>query len=219
MTKQLTAVSFSRLKDYRTCPQKAWYKHGERMKEPGNAAMENGIKVHKLAEDFAGMSKKDKCPIELKKFEKHFRELQNTDVLVEERVAFNKDWVVASFFDKSVYVRVVWDASYKLTEQKMIIIDHKTGKIYPDHVEQLSLYALAGFLIEPEVEEVDVQLWYLDIGELTTKTYYRKDVAKLQKEWDKQFKPMTKDRSFRPTPGRHCGWCHFRRSNGGPCAH
>jgi RecB family exonuclease len=135
----------------------------------------------------------------------------------------------------------------KLQSTKVIIVDYKSGKIHDDHAEQRSLYALGAFLMYPDAVAVDVSHWYFEVCgncKLPKKHHYQKDGAfvcstgargkykpgveaaeqwtadqldALKAEWTKRTNAMLKDTTFAPRPGQHCGWCHFRKGNGGPC--
>lgn len=220
-TQKITAWSFSRWNDYKKCAKYAYYKHVLRMKEPGNSAMDRGAAIGELAEKFAKASKRAKCPTELKTFEQEFRALQCRVVMSEEEWAFTPKWTRTGWFDKDAWCRVKVDcAYYDEVAKRLVVIDYKTGKLNDTHLDQLSLYALAGFIIEEQAAEVEVQLWYLDHGVQKPdepKVYVRADVPKLKKEWEKNTKPMLSDGRFPEKPGKACGWCHFSKGKGGPC--
>lgn len=218
MTEQITQWSFSRLKDYRQCPAKAKFKHILRLKEPGNAAMQRGTDAHALAESFARASLKAKAPVELAKLEKEFRKLQKEGIITEEKWALTKDWVPTGFFDKNCWVRVVLDCAFiDDATETLHIIDYKTGKVYEDSKEQLSLYAVAGFEHYPDVKHVSAELWYLDTGEIIKLEYDKSQLPAIKKEWKLKTRAMLNDKTFAPRAGSYCRWCHYRKTNGGPC--
>lgn len=239
-TAGLTAWSFSRLNDWRKCAKYAYFKHVLRMKEPGSEALDRGSRIGELAEKFASpKGKRMKTPAELATFEIEFRDLQKRQVRSEEEWAFTKEWKPTGWFDKDAWARCKVDAFHietrglptktmppkfqvKPPPQRIVgvVIDYKTGKINPTHLEQVTLYALAAFLMFPEIEAVEVQLWYLDHGVLhpdPLRTFERADVPKLKKEWDGNVSPMLRDRRFVEKPGKGCTWCHFSKGKGGPC--
>jgi RecB family exonuclease len=218
--------SFSRFKDYRKCPALAKYKHVDKMKEPGNKAMDRGTEIHKMAEKVVFEPVRAKLPAELKLFEEEFKTVRKLPAEVKQvelKLAFDIQWKpLVDFFDKRTWVRVVYDLRYVPVPKdpsKVVVVDHKTGKLYDDHMEQLSLYALSEFHSNPATQQVQTDLWYLDEGVPKNDTYTRDQVPKLVKFWDKATKAMLNDHRFDPTPGNHCRWCHFRKSNGGPCAY
>jgi CRISPR/Cas system-associated exonuclease Cas4 (RecB family) len=235
---KITAWSYSRWNDYCLCPLKAKYKHVDKIKEPGSAAMDRGSKIHELAEHFVkGIIRA--IPAELKIFAEEFKALKKAGATAEQDWAFNRTWEKRGWFDKDVWVRVKVDAFLlyakslikkgpRTNPAGMLVIDYKTGKLNPDHIEQLSLYALAAFKLFKEVEAVDVELWYLDQLKVpgqnpVTKTFLREDERGLQKEWEKRTIPMLSDTKFAPRPNNKCHWCWFRHDNAdypggkGPC--
>lgn len=216
MQTNITQWSFSRLKDYRTCPAKARYKHVLKMKEPGNAAMDRGLEVHKQAEQVA-RGQIPPPPI-FSRFKDEFKDLAGRKIIAEEKWALTRQWKPTGFFDKDVFLRLVLDCAY-LIAPKMVIIDYKTGKVYPDHEEQLSLYALGGFSYFSDVKEITAAMWYIDSpkAEKLERTYKLKELPALKKYWLAETKAMLRDTTFAPLPGNYCRWCHFRKENNGPC--
>lgn len=216
----ISAVSFSRLNDYRKCPQFAKFKHVDKLKEPGNKAMDRGSAIHKMAEDFT-LKRIKKLPEELSSFATEFKELIKRKPTVEAQWAFDKDWNQVDWFDADVYCRVKIDCFYlDVKLNRLVVIDHKTGKLNDNHLEQLSLYALSAFSVFDTVDSVEVMMWYLDQGELKPdqpKIYFRSELPELKKLWNKNFKPITSDRRFAPKPSNACGWCFFSKAKSGPC--
>lgn len=217
MVKKIMAWSYSRFNDYLKCPALARYKHVDKLKEPDNAAMANGSRIHTLAEQFAG-GKLAKLPTELGNFKKEFADLRKAKPSLEQDWAFDRAWAVVSWFAPNAWVRIKMDAHYIDKKNVCVVIDHKTGKIYEeDHALQRSLYAVGAFHMYPDVKTVVTKHWYLDLGEERVSTFIRTQLPALTKGWEDRTTPMLNDVRFPPTPGNHCRWCHFRKSNGGPC--
>lgn len=222
MTEKITAWSFSRLQDWRQCPLKAKLKHVDKLKEPGNKAMERGNVIDKMAEAFTRPDAKKKvCPNELKPFEEEFRLLQKRKTFTQAQWAFTSSWTPTDWFAKDAWCRIKTDLCFTTEGGKtLIVVDHKTGKINEAHHEQLKLYSLGGLLQFTDVETVDPRLWYLDHGKEVPEEatlYSRSDVPTLKKYWEKQVRPMLADSRFPPKANQYCGYCHFRKANGGPC--
>lgn len=217
---RMKAWSYSRFKDYTTCPFKAKLKHIDGLKEPGNPAMERGSYIHKLAEDFVS-GKIKKLPEELKLFHREFAKLKKLDTRTEDRWAFDMNWVPCEFFDPNVWCRMVADAQHakvlKNDDECMTVVDYKTGKVYGDNQDQMKLYAVGVFARFPAVVEVKIELWYLDSGDIIDLKFKREQFESLRDEWSEKIKPMMSDTQFAPRPNRWCSRCHFRKTNGGPC--
>ena len=221
---QIEAWSFSRLNDYQKCPALAKFKHVDKLREPDSPYGAKGTLVHEEAARYL-TDKKLKLPISLQRFGDEFKQLREQQVLCEQQWAFDKEWLPCSWFGPRAWLRIVMDAHYLKTVKEgrglrrtaAVVIDYKTGKLYPEHTQQRSLYALGAMLMYPDAQEIAVQHWYLDAGELQASAFVAKDLQRLKDEWLRGSYKMLHDQKFVPTPGRHCKWCHFRRSNNGPC--
>jgi len=219
VTKKFTAWSHSRLKEYEDCPLKAKIDHLDKIKEPKGPALLNGQRVHKEAEDYVSGRLK-KLPASLKLFAAEFKALQKISkrVALEGELAFDKTWRRCDWFAPETWLRLKMDAYY-VDSDRLILVDYKTGKVHPENMEQLDLYAVVGFLIHPEVSVVDAQLWYLDQGEVNARSYTLKEAGRLQKIWTKRPAKLLADSTFKPRPGSGCRWCWYSqgcRAKGGP---
>lgn len=224
----ITAWSFSRYSDYKTCPAKAYYKHVKKLKEPPNKAMQRGSAIHKLAEDYA-LGDLPRLPVELMQFSSEFTRLKNQKLKhIEEQWAFATDWTETGWFDADAWCRIKLDAAYINTKHDvLVVIDHKTGSMREerkaDYMEQLELYALAGLLKFPNIAAVSPRLWYIDHGAVYPDPaeeeleFTHDDTGRLIKLWAARTSKMLTDTKFAPTPNHTCQWCHFRKANGGPC--
>lgn len=227
--KKIEAWSFSRWSDYEKCPALAKYKHIDKLKEPPNEAMERGTAIHKMAEDYL-KGKSSRLATELKLFSAEFKHLRSQKVRgTEEQWTFRKDWTETTWNDwNGAWLRVKMDVFYINEEHNALVpIDFKTGKYREDknaeYMLQLELYGLSSLKRFPTVDVVSPRLWYLDEGvtypnpEQEEIEYTRADEARLEKLWAARTKRMFADTTFKPTPGNACRFCHFRKSNNGPC--
>lgn len=226
--KKIESWSFSRYNVYRQCPAKAKYKFIDKLKEPDSPQMQRGTDIHKMAEDFV-LGRIKKLPAELQLFADEFKRLKAQKVkYVEESWTFKKDWSETSWNDwNGAFLRVKLDVAYINTEHNVLVpIDHKTGKFdsykNAEYEEQLQLYGLASLKKFPTVDGVSPRLWYLDHGivhpDADSEIFYsRKDESYLEKLWADKTKKMLSDTVFKPTPNDKCRFCHFRKSNSGPC--
>lgn len=224
--------SFTRYNDYKQCPLKAKLKHLDKIEEPPNEAMARGGDIGRLAELFIKGQLK-KLPLELKKFEAEFKALAKMykatpkRMVVEDSWAMTKDWKATKWNDwEGCAVRVKIDVGHLTSPTAMKVIDWKTGKYRPEkreeYVEQLELYALAAFTLNPQLEKVEALLCYLDVGvtfpeprseDAKRLTFTRADVPRLKKLWDKRTRAMLLDRAFPPRPNDKCRYCHYRKEN------
>lgn len=240
------AWSYSRLSDYTKCPALAKFKHVLKLREPGNVAMDKGSRIHALAEvwvtrvlpaDLRNLSSElllelrqvilaKKIPEELFRFADEFNQLRKAKASGEGNWGFTRDWEPCSPIDwNRCWLRVKADTVYlketkkgRKRETTVYIIDHKTGREYKEHAEQRALYALGALLMYPDAQAVVVAHWYLDAGKIGgPETWQAAQVDELKKEWTRKTTALLNDTTFAPNQGPHCAYCHFRKSNNGPC--
>ena len=179
--------------------------------------MDRGSAIHKQGEDYINGSLKT-VPKELKTFGAEFRMLRELKASAEALWAFNSKWSPVEWYAPSAWCRVKTDIfTHKKDPKEALIADIKTGKQYDEHEDQLSLYAVGGFIMSPEVETIETALWYVDIGEETKKTFQRDELLSLRKDWERKVAPMLNDKQFAPSPSRDCSWCPHSKSKGGLC--
>lgn len=227
----IQAVSHSRMKTHEGCPRKAMYKFIQKLKEPGNEAMERGLKLHKDLENYVISLTQDK------KVNRNIphdgvykiisssileaikgRWFETKEVLPEQQVAFDKDWNVTSWFGPAAWMRVVYDLSiYEKDKSHAELWDYKSGKVYDDHDQQADLYALSAF--KQGYEAVTVKFFYLDKDIVQPYNYDQSEVPALEEAVQERAEKVTSDRTFPTNPSWRCKYCHFRRDNGGPCVH
>lgn len=225
MVQIIIAWSYSRWKDHCKCPKLAYFKHVQKLKEPENQAMIGGNVMHKAAEDFV-IGKTIVLAATLKKFEHEFNDLRAKKAMNEQEWAFDKDWKKVGWFDSSAWCRIKMDTHYLEYllnseegeyETRVTVIDYKSGKEYPDHEEQRSLYALGAMLMYPDAAIITVHHWYMDTGAEATSVYVGGQVEALKRAWGQRVTPMLKDTRFNERVTNACNYCFFRKSNNGPC--
>lgn len=235
MPETLKSWSFSRYSLYQQCPLKCKLIHIDKLKEPPSPALERGVRIHEIAENYIkGTLPEEPFPEELRLFRTEIKKLRKAykigDVSVEEQWGFTKDWKLTRWDDwANCWLRIKIDVATWGAKFTRLIKDWKTGKFRPDknaeYIEQLELYSLGSMLAE-ESKSVKARLVYLDEGVVFPDPQGRKgealgwtraDVPALQAKWEDRVRPMLADTIFAPRPNRFCGWCHFRKANGGPC--
>lgn len=233
--KKFEAGSWSRFNDHRRCGLYAKLKYLDKLPEPGSPAMERGGAIHKLGERYV-LGQIRILPEELKLFKEEFAYLRKVGANVEGQLAVDRGWNPCDWFSRDAWLRVVTDARHQENKGKTIVgIDYKTGKVYEENDEQLSLYSPVLFAHHPEADELILKLWYLDAGEEKVYRYRREGIKaatkkpggdavdkrpsfdELKAAWAEKLHPLLTDRKFVATPNEKCRYCHFRKSNGGPC--
>lgn len=220
--KKFTAWSYSRLGDWESCPLKARLKHIDKVSEPSSPALKRGSDIHELAARYATGQLKD-LPPELARFPEEFADLRRRkDVEVERQLAVTRDWQPCEWFGAAAWLRIVVDATYAGAtpdEPGRMVIDHKTGSIRAENTTQLDLYGLVMLAYYPGVKRVDSALWYLDAGEIASRSLLRSEAEAVRKRWEKRVAPMLADETFAPKPGNACRWCWYGqggKAKGGP---
>ncbi len=229
--KPLTSWSFSRYSKYTSCPAQFKFNVLMKLPEPKSEALDRGAKVHDDITAFLkGLVRA--TPKDLKKFEDLARDIKlkakktPDKVIIEEDWALRVDWTKTRWDDWiGCWLRAKVDAAYFVTNDELAVVDWKTGKYRPDrnqeYLEQLELYAAIALTLFSDIKDLKVspRLVYLDTGDVhpAPKIYTSVDMKPLQKTWEKRVAPMFKDKTFKPKPGNACRWCHYRKSNGGPC--
>ena len=98
---------------------------------------------------------------------------------------------------------------------------HNTGKKFGNeikHAEQTQLYQLAAFLRYPELETIDVELWYTDQDDLTHMKYTRSQGMRFFQNFNQRGIAMTSAEEFPPSPNVFaCKWCPYGPRGTGDC--
>lgn len=226
MTDRIISWSFSRWDCYQECPRKAKYKFIDKLQEPKTPALERGIMLHELAESYLrGLTRV--VPKDLRLITFQLKDLKKREAIPEAEHAFDKNWQPVDWFSKEAWCRVKADATILPSAKNPVIETHdfKSGKSrIENRVKydlQLELYSLGGLIKHPASSKAISSLIFIDTGEsvqhLNPSEYLQKDVKALKKDWETRVKRMLNDTRFAPNPGNACRWCHFRKSNGGPC--
>jgi len=205
--------SYSRLLDFESCPLKAKLKHVDRIADPRpSPAADRGTQIHTLAEEYL-LGKIKSLPPELKKFSAEFEVMKGCPQLdLEQEWGFDHDWQPTSW--KTAWGRIKADAVAIFPDNEAAVVDFKTGKKFGNevkHGEQLMLYALATFIMYPQIKTAHTELWYLDFDDLSDLTVSR-DVAmkRYLRMFDKRARRMTEATEFPANPNIYsCKWCGF----------
>jgi PD-(D/E)XK nuclease superfamily len=224
----LVSWSFSVYAQYLKCPFSVCLDKIMRIKieEPPNPHFEKGNRIHESADVFIGGMGRKKLEPELEKLKPLLDGLRTAKARTEQEWAFTRDWNPTAWFAKDAWLRIKTDVCVDRQDPPEVdIIDWKTGKLYEDHKQQRSLYALGGLQLvqigalaggSKEVK-LTAQHIYIDTGQRATESFVMKNLASLKREWLARIKFMMSDTQFKTHTGFHCRYCKFRKSAGGPC--
>lgn len=225
----LSSWSYSVYSQYMKCPLSVCFDKIKRIRivEPPNPHFEKGDRVHKACELY--ISGSGKAPVvipELKAVKDKLVFFRKARAAVELQWAFTKNYLPTSWFASDAWLRVKTDVCLNTASPPLVhITDWKTGKVYDEHRQQRSLYALAGLqLVElgqlaggSKDTKLTAEHLYTDTTQSATEQYAMKDLKPLKREWASRIQQMMTDTRYPAKTGFHCRYCRFRKSAGGPC--
>lgn len=209
--------SYSRLADYEKCPAFYKYRHVDRLDEPKGPALERGIEIHQMIEDYL-LDKRADLPPEYKRFMGYIDHVKSRPgLVVEDFWALTRDWKPTSPQAPDAWWRGKLDAYWR-EGTTAHVVDWKTGKIYPSNRDQMKLYAGVVMSRDAEVQHVVVELVYLDVREARSEDYTREHLPVVVQGYDRRAGAIERDTTFRARPNGACNYCAFAKKKGGPCS-
>jgi len=186
---------------------------------PGPAA-QRGTRLHKNAEDYIKQTPED--PVQLCKemipLGPELERMRLNGWKSEEIWLMDASWSPVQ--DESLaWGKAIIDL-HKMDGDVLNIVDLKSGKRYPEHEEQLQIYALMGMKRYKDVKRVDVAAWYIDEGGRLghSMSYMPEMFDHYATPWTKLANEILTATEFLPTPSRNaCRFCPYKASQGGPC--
>jgi hypothetical protein len=156
-------------------------------------------------------------PTDLRFFQREFLKLRELyaqgKVSIEQLWGYDMGWQPCDWKSPDVWLWVKIDALVHLTPQIAVVIDYKTGKKTGNevpHSEQVALYGLATMLRYPELEQVHVELWYLDQDDITHGRYTRETAMRQMAKFNKRALAMTECEKFPPNANVYtCRYCMY----------
>jgi PD-(D/E)XK nuclease superfamily len=204
--------SYSAWSLFKKCPFAFKCAYIDKLRGPPIKAMERGTLIHKLAENYLNGTIIGGVPYQLEKLKREFKALRKAKPTCEKYWSMDITWKPKDYGWCTAKV----DAYVPPTKQENVLVevDHKTGGIYPEHVDQGSLYGAIGFGYYPRVDEIEVEFFYVDKGEVETYKYTRPMLRYNVRYWLDQGKELMSTKKFLPTPSKEacCKWsgCSFR---------
>lgn len=236
--------SLSKLGTFTQCGAKYKFKYIEKAVEQRSLSASRGVDHHTAVERFL-KSEIAELPQELSFYTQFLTEVRGHEIYPEHKIALTKDWTPTTWDAEDVWYTGILDLKLLLrsgnsggnseehqgeqsavpaTDGKgepteAVIYDWKTGKIYPDHDDQKSIYSVAVYSEHPTVQSVRAMHVYLDLGKVREKEFHREQMHMLRKSWEDRVAPLERANpdDLIPNPGFHCRWCGFSRAKGGPC--
>lgn len=227
----IKAWSFSRLSIFEQCKLRTKLAYIDRIPEPARPlppgktehANDRGTRIHDAAERFV-RGGVELLP-ELRSFRPEFMRLRDLfdegKVGLEGEWAIDQDWNPVAWSSSDCWGRIKLDAFVHLDKHHGVVIDYKTGRKNGNeikHAEQCQLYQLAAFMRYPDLEVIDVELWYTDQDEITHMRYTRAQGLRFFQKFHNQAVRMTTETEFPANPNVFsCKWCPYGPRGTGDC--
>lgn len=215
--KQGTALpwSYSKLTAFETCPRRFFLTTiSKQVVEAQTAATLHGNEVHKALERYVGG--KAALPAKYDAYKPMADKLRLTpgDKKLEYKFGLTSSLQPTTFFGKDVWCRGVIDYGL-IRPTEAILIDYKTGKRKHD-IDQLRMFALAGFSLWPHVETVHTGYAWLKDGKLDKETFVREDAVEINREFSVRVHRLAlaeQNNDWPAKPSGLCGWCPVGREH------
>lgn len=220
----IKSASYSRLLDFEQCRYRVKMKFIDKVPDEQGEHAARGERIHTLAENWV-KGKGKTLPAELAHFKDEFHTMRRLfkegAVSLEGEWGFDKDWVPTDW--KTAQLRMKLDSCVYTSKKTAIVIDYKTGRRFGNevkHGEQGQLYAIGTFMRDPLLEDIEVELWYLDKDELHNTHYSRIEALRYVQSFDERINKMLTAKEFPPNPNAFtCKWCPYGPNKGGQCPH
>lgn len=207
---------YSKLETFEKCAQKFAYMFIDKLPQPGSAAMERGSKMHESIESYLNGWVPSLIP-ECQSFQEAIDALKGEQFQAEQAIGLNKNWEkLPDWFHPDTWLRAKADAMY-ISEGILVVVDFKSGKYRVPSTEQVELYAIVGGALYPEATQVTAEYWYLDTGEVYTRTYTQAELKALRTKFEKRVAPLYTNTTWNPQPSAECRWCPYSKTKGGKC--
>ena len=224
----IKTASHSRLMDFESCNFKAKLKYIDKIPEPerplppgkSEHANDRGTRIHTAAEMFVKggielISELNTFKTEFLKLRELYKQKQ---VSLEGDWAVDKDWNPVAWQSADVWNRAKLDAFVRLSKTRAVIIDFKSGRRFGNevkHAEQGQLYQLMAFMRFPELEEITVEFWYVDLDDIMSMAYTKPQGLRYIRNFNTRIIKMLSAETFPASRNKFaCKYCPY---NGNAC--
>lgn len=211
--------SWSQLSTYRSCPFQARLRYIEREPEPEkgpNDPRDRGIAMHKAAEDY--LLGEVSTPVrELEPFIEVLDELKSANPLVEHTYYLDSLWRQTT--RENAWLKFIPDVHVTIAAN--LTGDWKTGKKFGNevkHYQQMELYAVGAWCVDPSFDEYLTDLYYIDQKDMVTHVFKPEQLEKARARLDIEANRMMQDKIHTPRPSKQsCKWCPYSPRGTGAC--
>lgn len=208
--------SLSSLGTHEQCGLKYKFKYIDRVPEKRTSlAASRGIDMHKEIEEFL-LGQRTSLTGALSFYNVFLEGLKKYPIFTEHKITVTKEWKPTTWDAEDAWHRSVLDL--KLVAPKFIAVyDWKSGKMYPEHMDQKELYAIDVLSEHPEMETIKATHVYLDLNKHTERTYFREELIHYRERWERKVANMHADVALIANPSWRCRSCGYSKNNGGTC--
>jgi hypothetical protein len=167
--------SYSRLKNFETCPKRNWHMDiAKDVKEDESDALLWGNEAHAILAK--RLSKKVPLPPGFGGYEKWCRRIESIggELYVEQKLGLTRAFGPSGYFDRGIWFRSIADAMV-LKGAVAYAGDWKTGKVLNDSVQNV-LVAACVFAHRPEIRAVHTEFIWLKDDTTTPQVIHRGDM-------------------------------------------
>lgn len=217
-----TYVSYSAISMWETCALQYKFAYVEGLDRPSGPAAARGTRLHKALEKYLkGQLPEEQLPVDFWRIKSTLvRYKEEFKAKSEDYWCALENWKKCSKDHPKVWVKAVLDVRYRIGKT-LYIVDLKTGRIYPEHVDQLQIYATLALSRMIDIDKVIVKGLYADEGkEWHEATYPRAMANHLRNYWRDRGNKVLTDEVYMANPKpENCKYCPFNKAKGGPCLH
>jgi PD-(D/E)XK nuclease superfamily len=205
----LQRTSYSALQLFQRCRKAWWFRYIGKLPDIPGVAAQRGTRLHLAGERaLKGEIPPEQLPIQFKLFVERLMAAQEAGAQSESTWLADRDWAPVQD-ESAAMLKAIIDIHW-LIDDELYIVDLKSGKVRPEHADQLELYAIIGAARYPKVTKVNVAVWYLDHGLVDNqKTHFREWLQLLQPVWRAKIDEVQKAQEWPTTPSIFCKWCSF----------
>ena len=209
------AYSYSAVKLYEQCPSRYKFSRIDRLQEPSGDAATRGSLIHSEIEAII----KGELPLVSDVVQYLVPQLNKwklSNAQSEMQFAIDDKWNLVDYKDKNAWFRGVIDLYFEENDVATVL-DFKTGK-ERDYSDQVIVYAAVVLATKPHINRVNLAIEFLDSQKnVQYARITRDELGKYKDELTDRINTINKDNIFAANPSGLCKFCHFRKSNGGPC--
>lgn len=205
--------SYTRLRDWETCPRQYEWKHIQKHREPESAELKWGNVVHHAFEN--RILRNQPLPENVASYEKFMTAIdaaraKGFTILGEQEWAISSEFMPCGWKEWDVaWFRAKLDAGI-VSKKRAVFIDWKTGKPKDDQT-QLSLFAAMGLIHYPQLDSIETKFVWTQGGDPNTATYTRDNINTV---WENiiprvmRMQTGIEKKQFVPQPSGLCRkWC------------